>query len=164
MTVKLTCNLHPKFNDINCSWFLFFKVSTQWLNSKKTAYKHTYTGNQLYRKVLPYRIPKVWAIRPPTDLRWPSALNQGWWVFMWLVINDQCVLCTLQWQDVKCKTLCQCFMLLNSYVQRRKTRNVISLMKYPENPVDELKLLKFSFVIMIWKLSSFSECYSIDVY
>lgn len=55
-------------------------------------------------------------------------------------------------------------MLLNSYVQRRKTRNVISLMKYPENPVDELKLLKFSFVIMIWKLSSFSECYSIDVY
>lgn len=28
-------------------------------------------------------------------------------------------------------------------------RNVISLMKYPENPVDELKLLKFSFVIMI---------------
>lgn len=43
-------------------------------------------------------------------------------------------------------------------------RNVISLMKYPENPVDELKLLKFSFVIMIWKLSSFSECYSIDVY
>lgn len=36
-----------------------------------------------------------------------------------------------------------------TYVQRRKTRNVISLMKYPENPVDELKLLKFSFVIMI---------------
>lgn len=55
-------------------------------------------------------------------------------------------------------------MQLNSYVQRRKTRNVISLMKYPENPVDELKLQKFSFVIMIWKLSSFSECYSIDVY
>lgn len=55
-------------------------------------------------------------------------------------------------------------MLLNSYVQRRKTRDVISLMKYPENTVDELKLLKISFVIMIWKSSSFSECYSIDVY
>lgn len=154
----------PKFQWHKLFVISFFQSIHTMVELEKTAYKHTYTGNQLYRKVLPYRIPKVWAIRPPTDLRWPSALNQGWWVFMWLVINDRCVLCTLQWQDVKCKTLCQCFMLLNSYVQRRKTRDVISLMKYPENTVDELKLLKISFVIMIWKSSSFSECYSIDVY
>lgn len=56
----------------------FFQSIHTMVELEKTAYKHTYTGNQLYRKVLPYRIPKVWAIRPPTDLRWPSALNQGW--------------------------------------------------------------------------------------
>lgn len=85
---------------------------------------------------------------------------------MWLVVNDQLRLMYIAVagrQMQNSMSMLYATQLLRTASENTK-RNVISLMKYPENPVDELKLLKFSFVIMIWKLSSFSECYSIDVY